>query len=392
MKHRKLLAYVLLIAVILSTALEGCSVEKAKSMYLSNLNDGKIQTASIMEVVSGRKLYQIKEEVSVKEVARIFAEQEIIEDIDSQDQVDEEVPYKLTILNDEHEKSFWYFSSDFNRVWEGDGGTPGVVYKVNTPDQIKNFFENSLAALGSVIPKSFSTKDLDLTMVNNIQMTNLHDGTVTRIDDSTDISEVIDYLNFVKGEFPESYSGDPVGSYELSFRNGENVVVSISIGDTNVFTMSPDGSSYSVYYHFSRRTIRDVVSFLSNYDQSPDPVVNEFLEDAENLGLSMTLKVKSSNCVLAELHTDNTQPSGAKFTFSSFTVEKQTDGRWEQLELDSGATDASGEQTEGAAYAESLFWMQALTSGQYRLTMNVRVTLPGESSRTVLLREEFEIY
>ena len=229
----------------------------------------------------------------------------------------------------------------------------------------------------------FSFQDLQTASVDTVVLTNLHNGEETEITEPGDVQEILDFLEYTEGRFPESGKGWSEGSYELSFRAGREIL-RVSFGDSPCFYTGEYGDGYPIRYHFYGHSIEEVIRFFSRFDSSGSTVLEDRIRDSAGTGVTLDIEVRSPGCILARL----LSRSGLACEIQDFSLESQTETGWEEFLSDSGI---SRESAEDAADAATLFWMDDLPIGHHRVIVTADVIAEDGHRTKVTLPKEFDI-
>lgn len=109
----------------------------------------------------------------------------------------------------------------------------------------------------------------DLGDITKIVLTNCHNGQRTVLTDPEALAEIVEFLQRVEGEKPESGRGYYEGSYSVALYRDEEPVLSLGFGDSDCYYMGDYGDGYPVRRQLVGMTIRgDVIPFFSRFDAS----------------------------------------------------------------------------------------------------------------------------
>ena len=245
---------------------------------------------------------------------------------------------------------------------------------------------------------SFASVELEgeNSNITQIDLHNGHNGEHTYITDPDDIKAIIDFVSLVSGKNPTSSKGYYGWTYSLKFMSGDTELLSMGFGDDQTFNYGKYSDGYPCRYELQGITLKDAVSFLSQYDTSGYEWVSKYVYPGVSWGISLTAENVTPNGATIMLSQNGEYLPNRLFYGEDYSIQKYETDQWVDVEPVSDLVWFTVAYT--VPMNDSVSWkinwsntFGSLEPGRYRFCKGISDHIAPGNSEYAVFYAEFEI-
>ena len=168
--------------------------------------------------------------------------------------------------------------------------------------------------------------------ITQIDLHNGHNGEHTYISDPEEIESIINFMTLVSGKNPTSSKGYYGWTYSLKFMSGDTEILSMGFGDDETLNYGIYTDGYPCRYELNGIALKDVVSFLCQFDQSDHEWGSRYVYPSVNWGIQLKAENATSNGAKITLIQEGGYLPNRLIYGANFNIQKYENSQWVDVE------------------------------------------------------------